>query len=493
MANCWSLHREIAKGGIGPLHQQVTIGSLPDDVLLKFFKYAIREMYYSYSSNEKWRTLVHVCRRWRNMTFTYPRHLNLELVYSPSERSVKEMLDIWPELPIYIWAFSYPTMETITNVVAALTLNHRVSRIRFNELPNWTWKRFGPLMERPFPALTDFYLRPYSPDPVVPISRSFLGGSAPCLQDLYLESISFPALPNLLLTATNLVRLSYIDIPPSGYIPPQAMATGLSALTRLQRLSLTFQPESFPYRAIRIPPPHTRTLLPALTYLCLRGVPEYVEDLVAQVDTPLLESTKITLFHREVLEVSELSKFVRRADKLSLRDRAEVTFESDRITVLLSEIFEVIVDPKTLRLCSPCPESNLRLSYLAQFCASCLPTLSPFESLHILVPRHYTPYSWPDVTDNHSQWLELLRLFNTVKELRLSITVAPRVAQVLRGLPAERVSEVLPALENVFISGLNLYKFNPVKEIISEFVDARQLSAHPVSIHHWKGRGRFAR
>ena len=81
------------------------------------------------------------------------------------------------------------------------------------------------------------------------------------------------------------------------------------------------------------------------------------------------------------------------------------------------------------------------------------------------------------------QWLELLRLFNTVKELRLDGIVAPRAAQVLRRLPAEQVSEVLPALGIVFISGLQ--SFGPVREAISEFADARQLSGRPVSICDW--------
>ena len=41
---------------------------------------------------------------------------------------------------------------------------------------------------------------------------------------------------------------------------------------------------------------------------------------MAQIDTPLLESMAITLFNQEFLEVSELSKFVHHADRLSLVD-----------------------------------------------------------------------------------------------------------------------------------------------------------------------------
>ena len=80
-----------------------------------------------------------------------------------------------------------------------------------------------------------------------------------------------------------------------------------------------------------------------------------------------------------------------------------------------------------------------------------------------------------------SHLLERLRIFNTVKHLHLSKPIALRVAQVLGGLPVERATEVLPALENVFISGLK--PFGPLKEAISEFASVRQLYGQPVSIH----------
>ena len=405
-------------------------------------------------------------------------------------RSVKEKLDFWPELPIYIHAIGYHWQvgEERGDFLAALRLNHRVSGIHIENTSDSTWETFAQLIQQPFPALTHLWLRPCYPI-MNPISRSFLAESAPCLQFLHLDSISFPALPNLLMSTTDLVRLSYNDIPSSGYIPPQAMVTGLSALTRLESLSLTFRsPRNLPERAIRIPPPHMHTLLPALTHLHFQGISEYMEDLVVQIDAPLLQSMEITFFHQEDVEVSRLSKFVRCADKLALVNRAEVIFSSDRISVLLSqELLEGRVDPKTLRLYLDCPESALRLSYLAQFCTSCLPTLSPFESLHIGVPHFY---SWKDVIDDPDcQWLGLLYPFNTVQELYLSEYVAARVAQALRGLPAERAMEVLPALEAVSISRLK--PLGHVKEAISEFAAMRQLSDHPVFINDWDGMEGF--
>jgi len=471
-------------GGIGQLHQRVTIGSLPDDILLKIFKSFVDATEIHGSVSEEWHTLVHVCRRWRYLAFTSPHHLNLQLLCRSPRTSVKEMMDLWPELPIYIHAIGYRVGAERDDFLSAFRLNHRVSGIHLDGISESEWeKQIAPLMQQPFPALTHLWVQR---DHLTrkAISRSFLCGSAPCLRVLHLDWSSFPALPNLLLSATNLVCLSYTNILSSGYIPPQEMVTGLSALTRLESLSLAFRPELPTYGQIRTPPPHTRTLLPALTSICFEGVPEYMEDLVAQIDAPLLESTKIALFPQEVIEVSELSKFVCRADKLSLVDRAQITFNDYSIFVMLSQKL-LGIDPKTLRLHLNCPESDLRLSYLTQFCASCLPTLSPspFESLHIRVPSYYR---WEDVIDDPDpQWLELLCLFNTMKKLFLSKNVAPRVAQVLRGLPAERVMEVLPALENVFILGLK--PSGSVQEAISEFADARQLSGHPVFISDWDG------
>ena len=311
------------------------------------------------------------------------------------------------------------------------------------------------------------------------MTRSFLGGSAPSLKVLYLSRVPFPELPELLLSSTNLVRLSYDAIPSStGYISPQAMVTGLSALTRLESLSLTFlSPDPFPDGPIQIPPPLTRTLLPALTDFRFQGYSDYMDDLVAQIDTPSLEEIEIWLSLREVLQVSELSKFVRRAEKLSLVDQAEVTFWEDEIHVALPE--KDCADRKTLTLHLSCPVSDLRLSRLAQFCVSCLPTLSPFKALHVAVPDFQ---NWENDID-HPQWLDLLCLFNSVEDLRLSGSVPLRVSNVLRGLPAERVEEVLPALKNIFISMLRPY--GPLRDAISEFANARQLSGHPVSVYNW--------
>ena len=138
------------------------MGTLPDDVLLKIFKFFVDEAYSNDVASQEWCTLVHVCRRWRHLAFTSPRHLNLRLLCKTSEKSVDEMLDIWPELPIYVDITDYPSisMKNRNNIVAALRLNHRVSRIRMRSTGSRTWEIFAPLMQHPFPALTYLWVQP---------------------------------------------------------------------------------------------------------------------------------------------------------------------------------------------------------------------------------------------------------------------------------------------------------------------------------------------
>jgi hypothetical protein len=81
---------------------QVTIDILPDDVLLEIFdRYEEDNLYFH---TWWWETLVHVCRRWRNVVFASPRRLHLLLACNggtPTRRS----LDIWPPFPIAVTCF----------------------------------------------------------------------------------------------------------------------------------------------------------------------------------------------------------------------------------------------------------------------------------------------------------------------------------------------------------------------------------------------------
>lgn len=154
-------------------------------------------------------------------------------------------------------------------------------------------------MRKPFPELTDLSLKAYHASPPV-LPDSFLGGSAPHLQTLTLDHVPFLALPNILLSTTELCGLELHKIPHSGYIPSQLTVDCLSAMTRLDHLVLGFySPRSFPGKASLPLLPPTRTVLPALTYVWFLGQCGYLEewpDLVVRIDAPLLSNLSVTFF-----------------------------------------------------------------------------------------------------------------------------------------------------------------------------------------------------
>jgi F-box-like len=89
--------------------QRVTIGSLPDNVLLEifdFYQVVINKEITDDSEEAReypwnWEKLVHVCRRWRYIIFESPIRLNLQL-FCTEKSPVRKLLDVWPPFPLVI-------------------------------------------------------------------------------------------------------------------------------------------------------------------------------------------------------------------------------------------------------------------------------------------------------------------------------------------------------------------------------------------------------
>ena len=87
----------------------------------------------------------------------------------------------------------------------------------------------------------------------------------------------------------------------------------------------------------------------------------------------------------------------------------------------------------------------------------------------------------------NTQWIELLRPFINVKDLVLDELVVFPVASALQGLVGERVTEILPALQNIFL--VDFQSSEQVPEGIAKFIAARELYGHPVSVSPGKKTG----
>jgi hypothetical protein len=121
-----------------------------------------------------------------------------------------------------------------------------------------------------------------------------------------------------------------------------------------------------------------------------------------------------------------------------------------------------------------------QLSSLAQVCSSAFP-----QALIPAVEHLYVEllWAWGEFIES-SQWLELFHPFAAVKCLYIFSNIASRIALTLQELVGERVTDVLPALQTLFINERLIS--GPVQETIGKFVAARQLAGHPIAISRWE-------
>jgi hypothetical protein len=308
---------------------------LPDDVLLGLFDFYVDEdvdkdfepslriktkQKQKQTKNKKqrieaWITLAHVCRRWRSVVFQSPRRLNLRLLCE-TKTPVRDTLDIWPPLPLIIQECIVTLNRRngksgLDNIIAALEHNDRVCQIDLQYPTTLRLERVATAMQKSFPELTDLWLSIDFYDvrgSILP--DSFLGKTAPRLRSLDLLNVPFPGLPILLLSATHLVYLSLHDIPGPGYIPPEVMATSLSALTGLEFFRLYFRCPPRPTLESRRPPPPTRSILPSLTKIHFKGASKYLEEILARIDAPRLGGLHIAFFNQITSDQPQLFQFI---------------------------------------------------------------------------------------------------------------------------------------------------------------------------------------
>ena len=444
------------------------IDVLPDDVLLAIFDfYLVRRK----DGMDAWQSLVHVCRRWRCVVFGSPCRLNLRLVCSPEIPARGKGLGVWPVLPLVIKGIISSTSTDI--VVVAPEHRDRVCRIDLRVNGRSQWDKVMAEMQVPFPALTD--LRFHSWDATA-IPDTFLGGSAPRLRSLEMDCIPFPVIPNLLLSATHLVRLDLNRIPPSGYIPPETMVNCLSVLTSLDTFSLRFLPtRSRPNRETRRPPPMIRSVLPCLTALRFKGTNEYLDDLVAPIVAPQLGYLSITFLNQGNFDTPHLVQFISRTPRLQEPNDAHVILGIAADVQLLWAL-----DDQRVGISHENIGPRFQPSFIAQVCTVCLPPLHMVVNLRLEAPSElrHSKKLLNDVEDD--QWLELLRPFTAVKNLYLLGDCQPGMASALQDLVGDRTTEVLPLLQNIFLE-----RFEPSGRFrggIGQFVAARQLSGHPIAV-----------
>jgi hypothetical protein len=382
---------------------------------------------------------------------------------------VKKLLNIWPPFPIAIRydASAWGPFDMQNSVIAALQRHDRVTDIQLTASESYELMPCFEMMDRPLLALTNLSLEMTEDDDSI-VPDNFLGGHAPSLRTLLLKRIAFPALPTLLLSTTQLVTLHISSIPTIGYISPRVMATCLAALPNLKQLDLKFHsPDISTDIGEDIvqpsPPLPARVVLCSLVSFHFEGISQYLEDFLAQIDTPVLQTLSAT-FHDTSTYIPQLLRLTNFAGGLSPPIRAIVEFDHSKVILKLmpSNGFELAII-----------YNKLRFSSVARICREFSSLVSRVERLELQCSQLLLPSVL-----NRGVWLGLFQPFVAVQNLYVSAEVWPEVVRMLRDLIGESTREVLPELRILFVEKFR--KSWDEQESIQSFIAARTLSNHPV-------------
>lgn len=106
--------------------------------------------------------------------------------------------------------------------------------------------------------------------------------------------VAFPTLPRLLSSARDLVSLRLNMIPRAGWFSPEAVVTGLRAMTQLRFIEIRFlaMTPSLDHESAQ----PDRAVLPSFTEFRFDSAAEFLEDLVARIEALVLEQLHVKAF-----------------------------------------------------------------------------------------------------------------------------------------------------------------------------------------------------
>jgi hypothetical protein len=326
-------------------------------------------------------------------------------------------------------------------------------------------------MNKLFPRLGDLFLFSTTTEEMDLMLPETL--QAPDLCRLELHGIGLPKGLSLLSSTTALSTLSLTHIGASYYFPPGHMVTRLQGLPHLEELSIGFAiPIPLPSgEGELLPAPMPPVILPTLKRLTFRGMSAYLDNLVSQINTPLLEQLSPTLFFDLAFTLVELADFIRRTEGFKCL-AAKITFDY-QCAFINVDYDEWDIGKLSLRI--NCEPLDLQTDSTTQVCRALRKVLRTVEELTL----GFVGRVW-DITLDSVPWHELLLPFIGVKKLHICSSLAPKLSQALQSVAGELVMELLPVLQELEVQ-LRDYSYH-AESPFSAFVDTRESVGRPVHL-----------
>src|SRR5216683_1830856 len=465
---------------------------LDDDSLLNIFYYCRPALLDEGDDNELvilqggawdreywWYKFVQVCRRWRYLIFGSVFHLGVSLRCTYGA-PIADMLEHSPPLPLlidYIDEDRGLSEEDEKGMMLAFQHRDRVRRIRLL-LRHQDSQKFVLAMGAKFPTLEFLYLEPPVDDngnTGFTLPETF---RAPHLRHLVLTYFAFPMVFASLAPAKGLITLSLDQIPASAYFSPNSLLQWVSLMPHLQTLEISFHslPNPDVERQYLDMPMMTHVTLPNLRWFTFSGASAYLEALLPQVMTPLLERLDVHFFHQLTVSLANLKQFISSASNFRFT-RASLLFHEDGVELegtpregtIMSALF-VSVDCQEY-------EHGRQVYWAAQMCGVLGPVSSTVVDLALF---HEGSELFIPIFNlaTRIQWREVLKSFNNVKTLRLPEAFLWDLSLSLQVSDGESPMEVLPELKKLRCNASE----DDIPETFDAFLEARENAGFPVML-----------
>ena len=449
---------------------------LDSDSLLQIFDHYRLNHKKDWNLRLMWRNLAHVCRKWRFVIFDLWIHLDIRLhltIYG-NPRSV-DALSYLPPLPLVIDHSSRTTARRDRdNIHFGLQQHRRVCRIAL-EAPSSSLRIWLEPINRLYPRLEYLYLSSTTIEATNPMLTKTL--RAPDLRHLALHGIGLPKGLPLLSSTIILSSLSLTDIRASCYFPPVDLVTQLQVLPHLKELSIGF--------AIPIPLPNSEgnllpfpilsVTLPALRRLTFRGVDIYLDNLLAQVNAPLLEKLTLTLYFDTTFTLVNLAEFLSIIEGFEC-PAAQIYFRRHCVSIDAGHDKGQGLEKLNLRV--SCERLDWQFDSAAHVCSALKKVMATVEDLTLDCLTLQMPSDWENTRDD-MMWNELLLPFLGVKKLRIADRrLTLDFSQALESSTGGLVLQLLPKLRELHAE----LETDRVKEAFSMFAETRRSVGCPVHV-----------
>ena len=381
-----------------------------------------------------------------------------------------------PPLPLVVDYCSMTTNRARQDELSILTGLQQRDRVRRTSLqvPSPCLGIFLAKMSDLYPILEDLSLSSTTEEEAnIVLPSTFC---APNLRHVALHGIGLPSGWSLSTSTATLVTLTLTRIPAPYYFHPGQLVTQLQGLLHLEELSIGFAvPIPLPStEGELLPAPMARVTLPTLKRLMFRGVAIYLENLVAQINAPLLEQLIVTLFFELAFTLESLTQFIHITGGLKCLS-TKVLFNKEGVSIVANNGESLSSGGLVINV--NCEHLDWQIDAATQSCRALEQVLSAVEELTLDLDEDGMPSDWDDSLDS-TLWHGLLLPFSSVKKLQIGSSLTFELSYALEPDAAELDLNLLPELQKLEVR----FEVDEANREFSRFIETRELEGRPVEL-----------